>query len=84
MVSIDLNKEHFNSKHIQEAGEELLDEGRKFVHDLQDQGRDKLNAVKKEATEYSDELLELVRNHPLQSMLIAGGIGFLLSRLLKK
>lgn len=34
--------------------------------------------------EYSDELLKKVQENPLTSVLIAAGVGFLLSTLLKK
>lgn len=75
-----------NSKkaHITEAAVDLLDEGKKFANELYDEGLKKVNLTKKEAEVYTDELLEQVRENPLKSVLLAGGIGFLLAALLRK
>jgi ElaB/YqjD/DUF883 family membrane-anchored ribosome-binding protein len=75
-----------NSKksHITEAAADLLDEGKKLANELYDDGLKRVNVTKKEAEVYTDELLEQVRENPLKSVLIAGGIGFLLSALLRK
>ena len=56
-----------------EAAKECWDDCVKKAHDAQ-----------QEAKVYADELLEKVRENPLKSVLIAGGIGFLLSTLLRK
>ena len=86
MDALNQNKLGSNSKksHISEAAAELLDEGMKFANELYDDGLTKANHAKKEAEVYTDELLEKVRAHPLKAVLIAGGIGFLLSALLRK
>ena len=86
MDALDHAKSVFNSKksHVSEAAVELLDEGKKFANELYDDGLKKVTAAQKEAEVYSDELLEQVRAHPFKSDLIAGGIGFLLSALLRK
>lgn len=75
-----------NSKksHITEAAVDLLDEGIKFANELYDDGLKKVNVAQKEVEVYKDELLEQVRENPLKAVLIAGGIGFLLSVLLRK
>ena len=75
-----------NSKkaHAGEAATELLDETKKLATELYEEGIKKLEAAQKEANHYSDELLEKVREHPLKAILIAGGVGLLLSALLRK
>ncbi len=69
---------------VSRAASELLNEGKKLAHELYEEGLDKVGDVQKDAHEYSDELLKKVKENPLSSILIAGGIGFLLSMLLKK
>ncbi len=82
------NQTNLNSNthkaHIQEAASELLDESIKYAHELYDDGLKRVGIAQKEAEIYKDELLEQVREHPLKAVLIAGGVGFLLSALLRK
>lgn len=75
-----------NSKkaHVAEAATDLLDETKKLAAELYEEGLKKIEAAQKEAGTYSDELLEKVREHPLKAILIAGGVGLLLSALLRK
>ena len=75
-----------NSKkaHVSEAATELLDETKKLANELYEEGLKKLELAQKEANSYSDELLEKVREHPLKAILIAGGVGLVLSALLRK
>ncbi len=75
-----------NSKtaHVSEAASELVNEGVKLAHELYENGLKTFDDVSHEAHVYSDELLETVRKHPLKAILIAGGVGLLLSALLRK
>ena len=70
--------------HVAESTADLLDESKKLAHELYEDGLKKLNIVQKEAADYSDELLQKVREHPLKAILIAGGVGLILSALLRK
>jgi len=70
--------------HVSHAASELLNEGKKLAHELYEEGLDKMGDAQREAQEYSDEMLKKVKENPLTSLLIAGGIGFLLSMLIKK
>lgn len=72
------------SAHVSEAATELVNESVKLAHELYQEGLRKFDGVTHEAQAYSDELLESVRKHPLKSILIAGGVGLLLSALLRK
>jgi len=76
--------QNLHKKNITEAADHLLEESKKLVGDMYDDGLKKVDTVKKEAQDYTEELMEQVRDNPLKSVLIAGGIGFLLSVLLKK
>lgn len=70
--------------HVSHAASELLNESKKLAQELYEEGLDKVSGVQKEAQQYSDELVKKVKKNPVTSILIAGGIGFLLSMLLKK
>lgn len=69
---------------VSEAAADLLDETKKYANELYDEGIKKIMKAQKEAAHYSDDLLEKVREHPLKAILIAGGVGLLLSALLRK
>lgn len=61
---------HDNRAHVAEAASELLNEGKKLAQE--------------NAKEFSEKLAQQVKENPLASILIAGGVGFLLSALLRK
>ena len=75
---------HKKATHIGHEASELLNEGKKLKNELYNQGRKKINKAEKNVREYSDELLKTVERNPLTSVLVAAGIGFLLTSLLKK
>jgi ElaB/YqjD/DUF883 family membrane-anchored ribosome-binding protein len=81
-----LNKKHSDNQksHVVDAASELLNEGKKLAHELYEEGINKVGDAEDHVKKYSDELLKKVQENPLSSVLIAGGIGFLLSKLLKK
>lgn len=70
--------------HLKAAATELLSEGRRMANELYEEGWHRVGDVQDTAKEYSDELVKTVKRNPLTSLLIAGGIGFLLSSLFKK
>ncbi|AHE65601.1 DUF883 family protein [Legionella oakridgensis] len=69
---------------VGEAAGELLKESRKLAQEIYEEGLHKVEDAQKNIKEYSDELLEKVRKNPLASVLIAAGVGFLLSSILRK
>jgi len=76
-----------NKKHehrVAEKANELLKESKKMADEYYEDGVQKAHEVQESLKEYSDELVEKVKRKPLTSILIAGGIGFLLSSLLRK
>lgn len=70
--------------HVGEAASELLNEGKKFANELYEDGLNKVSEAEDNVKEYSEELVKKVQENPLTSVLIAGGIGFLLSLFFKK
>ena len=70
--------------HISEAATELLEEGRKLANELYEGGLHKVQNAEDSVKEYSDELVKKVKEKPLTSLLIAAGVGYILSTLLRK
>ena len=70
--------------HVGDAASELLKESKKLANELYEGGLEKVSEAEEGMKEYSDELLRKIKENPLSSVLIAAGVGFLLSSLLKK
>jgi ElaB/YqjD/DUF883 family membrane-anchored ribosome-binding protein len=73
-----------HTSHLGDAASNLLNEGNKLAHEFYEEGLKKIDGLSHEAGEYSEQLLKTVRDNPMKAVLIAGGIGFLLSALLRK
>ena len=82
------NKESstFGSKkaNVGEAASELLNESKKYAHEIYEDGMHKVTEAQQTAKEYTDEMLIKVQKNPLTAVLVAAGIGFILSSLLSK
>ncbi|WP_133128094.1 DUF883 family protein [Legionella nagasakiensis] len=83
-----VNKKHpesnSNKSHVGEAASELLKESKKLAHELYEEGLHRVEDAQKNVKEHSDQMLEKVRKNPLASILVAAGVGFLLSSILRK
>lgn len=77
-----LNKKQ--KAHVAEAAANLLHESKKFANELYEEGLNKVNEAEDKVKKQSDQLLQKVQENPLTSVLIAGGIGFLLAKLMRK
>ncbi|KTC90610.1 hypothetical protein OQJ18_00810 [Fluoribacter dumoffii] len=75
---------HTPKEHLEAAASQFMSEGKKRVNQLYEEGVSKANEVEENVKEYSDQLLRKIQKNPLASVLIAGGLGFLLSKLMKK
>lgn len=69
---------------VESAANDFLSDGKKLANALYENGMHKLDKAEDQVKEYSDELLNKVQRHPLTSVLIAAGVGFLLSTFFKK
>lgn len=78
------NRNGGKEAHVSDAASDLLNEGKKFANELYKEGLNQMNEVEENVHEYSDQLLRKVKENPLSSVLIAAGVGFLLSTFLKK
>jgi ElaB/YqjD/DUF883 family membrane-anchored ribosome-binding protein len=89
---MDINKGEWNmdtpnrgqKSHVADAASDLLHEGKKWAHEMRDEGIKKANQAEDSIKECSDQLLRKVQENPLAAVLIAGGIGYLLSKILRK
>lgn len=81
-----LNKKQSSNQksHVADAASDLLIEGKKLANELYRDGLNKVDEAEDNLKKHSDELLKKVQENPLTSILIAGGIGFLLSKILKR
>ena len=64
---------------IEEVGERIKDK----TQELFEEGREKLASLEHSIAECEEEFINKVRERPVTSLLIAAGIGFLLSKMLK-
>lgn len=68
-----------NEAHVAQAASALLKEGKKMANGLYHDGIHKVSDMQESIKGYSDEVAHKVHAKPLMSLLIAGGIGFILS-----
>lgn len=69
---------------INKAAGELINEGKKYANELYEEGLIKVSQAEDELKKCSHQAVKQVQKNPLTSVLIAGGIGFILSILLRK
>lgn len=70
--------------HIADAANQLLNEGKKLASEIYMDNAKKVSHAQDSMKEYSEDLSKKIKANPLTSLLIAGGIGFILSSLLRK
>jgi len=79
------NPKHLGkSSHVREAAIELLNEGKKLSNEIYEESLHRIANAENNLKGQSEVLLNKVKENPLASILIAGGVGFILSALLKK
>ncbi len=69
---------------VGEKANELLEEGKNLAGEYYDEGVEKARHAQESIKEYSDDIVVKIRQKPFTSMLIAGGVGFLLSAILRR
>jgi len=84
MATSTFKKSKDEKSHIVDAASELLHEGKKKVNELYENQTQKIAEVEENIKSYSEDLSHKVKESPLTSLLIAGGIGFLIASILKK
>ena len=70
------------------AASDLVNDSKKLANELYKEGVNRVNQAEDElkeySKEYSDKLLKQIHENPFTSVLIAAGVGFLLSTIFKK
>lgn len=69
---------------VEDAANDLLKEGKSIASELYEDGSHKMSEAEAHLKQYSDQLLKKVQKNPLASVVIAAGVGFILSSLLRK
>ena len=69
---------------IEGAATDFLIDGKKLANEVYNEGLSKLNEAEANLKEYSDDILVKIQKNPLASVLVAAGVGFLLSSIIRK
>lgn len=70
--------------HLAHAAADILGDSKKLVNKLYKDGLHKVDWAEDNVKDASTKLVKKVKANPIASVLIAGGIGFILSALLRK
>ncbi len=69
---------------VKDSANDLVNEGKKYANELYEEGLAKVDDVETMVQEYSDKLVQKIHTNPLSSVLVAMGVGILLSSILRK
>ncbi len=72
------------SQKLRSQTETVREDLRELGRVTKDVAQEKLGVARKEVREYEDQLLNYVRERPVKSLLIAGGVGLALGILLSR
>jgi ElaB/YqjD/DUF883 family membrane-anchored ribosome-binding protein len=75
-----IKKEYENGKG---KAEHLYQQTKDKAGELLDEGRHQIESAEEHLKMYSEQVIKAIKEKPLTSLLIAGGIGFIISSLLK-
>lgn len=73
-----------NTTPVADQANRVIDETKKLGNQIYEEGKDKLDEFQGNIKESTNKFMDKVHAKPLQSLLIAAGVGFLLSYLLRK
>ena len=65
-------------------GKRVYNDSKRVANELYEEGKNRVDEAHQSIKEYSDQLATKVNEKPLVSLLVAGGIGFLLSAILRR
>lgn len=69
---------------VKEKVESTTEQIKEKASDFYEESKEQIHSIEGSMEEYSEQFVNKVRKYPLTSLLIAGGIGFVLSKILKK
>lgn len=67
-----------------EKTEELIDEVKDTASNVYKESKNKVNDIEDVVSDYTEELVKIIKDKPITSILIAGGLVYLVAKLLKK
>lgn len=70
--------------HVADAAGQLIHEGKLLANEIYEDGVQTVADAQDSIKEYADHMTQKVKETPISLLLIAGGIGFLLSSLLRR
>ena len=77
-----------STAHVAEAASDLLNESKKYAHELYEQSINKVtdaqDNVTEQVKEHSDQLIQMIQKNPIGAVLVAAGVGVVLSAFFKK
>lgn len=73
-----------NARHIKEDAEGFEDKFKEVADEILHKGKEKLCNAKASFDEYSEEVVQSAKKHPVRSLFIAGAVGFALAAILLK
>ncbi|KTD22870.1 Uncharacterised protein [Legionella lansingensis] len=83
-ISHSRKKDTVEESEANEAIQQLVEEGKKFILGMYEEGREKLQELEAEIKEYSQKTSLFVHKKPITSLLITGGAVYLLYKFLKR
>ncbi|MDP3705433.1 MAG: hypothetical protein Q8R24_05935 [Legionellaceae bacterium] len=89
MQSLNKSKSHIKAEtaHMRDVSKgatlKFINKSHKLANEMCEDGFKKINKVEAEMTYYSNELIDVIREKPVQSVMIAGGIGAFIAWLWK-
>ncbi|HHF7367155.1 TPA: hypothetical protein ACPSKY_002280 [Legionella bozemanae] len=75
---------HNAKVHIEEAASEVLEAGKKRANEIYEESIKKVTQAEVNIEECANKFVWKIKENPLTSVLIAGGIGYLLAKIMKK
>jgi len=69
---------------VMDSANDLVNESKKYANELYQQGMDKVSGAEDVVKQYSDRAAQKIQDKPFTSILVAAGVGMLLSVLFRK
>ncbi|WED44228.1 hypothetical protein [Legionella cardiaca] len=75
------SSKNLRESHLGEATNDFINDGKRVANELYEEGRNRIYEVQNNIKDYSSKVADKVYERPITSLLIAGGIGYILSAL---
>ncbi|MBA3536520.1 MAG: DUF883 domain-containing protein [Tatlockia sp.] len=69
---------------IKNHAESMVHQVKEKTADLYEEGKHKVSDIQESAIDYADDFVQNIKDKPLTSVLIAAGVGYVMSLLLRK